>query len=181
MTTWLECREKVEHHSTLIRRQLESQQGTWSLALQQLPHLPQAATLCVKMAKYPSVWSVSFHDLASKYEAVDFQDTLADFIAQWNHPGASLASVRACTHDTLFPFRSVAIFHKIKFIEGQCGDSSASPEITDCIHIQPEQHDMDGRVVPRCFDTALIQDGSCNNEGLHSKCNLLYQTESYHL
>ena len=43
------------------------------------------------MARNPTVKVVSFDNLSVKYGAVDFQDCLADFIAQVNYPGASAA------------------------------------------------------------------------------------------
>ena len=163
MTTWLERREKVEHHASLIQRRLRSQPG--SSAVVQPPGIPQAATLYVKMAKKPSIQSVSFTDLANNYGALYFQDSLADFIAQRNHPNASAASVRACSRDMLFMFRSVAIFHKIKFVKDQpdSSNSKLGHETVDCIHARPEQNDPGGRFIPRRFDTALIRVNSHNN------------------
>jgi hypothetical protein len=38
---------------------------------------------------------VSFEDLSEKYGAVDFQDCLADFIAQLNHPDTSAAALHS--------------------------------------------------------------------------------------
>jgi len=42
---------------------------------------PQLGTRSLKMTLHPSVKSASFDVLASNYGALDFLDTLADFIA----------------------------------------------------------------------------------------------------
>ena len=47
------------------------------------------------MTRNPTVKAVSFDDLAHHYGAIDFQDAIADFIAQFNNPRASGASLRA--------------------------------------------------------------------------------------
>jgi hypothetical protein len=67
------------------------------------------------MAQHATLKSVSFDDLAQRYGAVDFQDSLADFIAQFNNPTASGTSLSTFAADTLIPFRSVPVYHKIKF------------------------------------------------------------------
>ncbi|KAI9437471.1 hypothetical protein H4582DRAFT_1815428 [Lactarius indigo] len=148
MTTWLERCEKVQQRIAFIRRQ----QGT-----------DQPATQCLKMTLHPSTKAASFDDLAMRYGAVEFQDTLADFIAQMNHPDASTANVRALAKDTLIPFCSVPTYHKMKFQSNGC------PEVADMIHVRPEQMDSHGRRIPSRFDTVLICNGSqnstCGNNG----------------
>ena len=67
------------------------------------------------MALHPTLHAVSFDDLAAKYGAVDFQDALADFIARSNHPDVSVAALRDLGANTLIPFRSVPVYHKLKF------------------------------------------------------------------
>ncbi|KAH9166786.1 hypothetical protein EDB89DRAFT_2075512 [Lactarius sanguifluus] len=118
---------------------------------------PQPTTRCIKMALHPSIKVTSFDDLAVKYGAVEFQDALADFIAQMNHPNASAATLRSLAADTLIPFRSVPTYHKIKF------RSNGHPEVVDSIHVWPEQKDSRGRRIPSRFDTALVRDGSQNS------------------
>ncbi|KAH9066109.1 hypothetical protein EDB83DRAFT_2506349 [Lactarius deliciosus] len=70
-------------------------------------------TRYLKMTLHPTVKAVMFDELAAGYGAVDFQDALADFIALINYPA-----------DTLLPFRSVPVFHRIKY-------ASENSEIVD--------------------------------------------------
>jgi hypothetical protein len=155
MTAWVERREKVQQHAALIERHKQPTTAhTEGLACYGKPiGPPQRHAHFVKIAQNPTVKAVSFGTLAEKYGAVEFQDTLADYIAQANHPDASAATVRARAADTLIPFRTVPVFHKIKFTIGD----NASSEIVDAIHIRPEQVDSQGRMIPPRFDTVLVQ------------------------
>ena len=87
------------------------------------------------------------------YGALYFQDALADFIAQLNYAGASTAALRTHAADTLIPFRAVPVFHHIKFTDSESGKA----EIVDAVHIQPEQKDSRGRIIPSRFDTVFVR------------------------
>jgi hypothetical protein len=145
MTTWLGRREKVQDHSAFIKWRQHSEQENVPPSKPIGPPHPCARRL--QMARHPSLKSVSFDDLAHKYGAIDFQDALADFIAQTNHPTTSGAALAALAANTLIPFRSVPVHHKIKFA------NSAGSEIIDTIQIRPEQKDKRGRPIPSRFDT----------------------------
>jgi len=169
MTTWLERREKTHTHAAFIRwRQLSDQEP---------PHnvvpiaLPKAQTRYPKMTKHPTCKAVSFEDLAEQYGAVEFQDALADYIARINHPGASAATLRARASDTLIPFRTVPVFHRIKFTSTCNSDKS---EIVDSVVIRPEQNDTRGRIVPPRFDTVLVH--GAHQDAIHGN-----NGESYHI
>ncbi|KAH9014404.1 hypothetical protein EDB84DRAFT_1277679 [Lactarius hengduanensis] len=155
MTTWLERREKVQQRIAFVRRQQAV--GQENTQIPQPIGPPQPTTRCIKMTLHPSTKVTSFNDLAIKYGAVEFQDALADFIAQMNHPNASAATLRSLAADTLIPFRSVPTYHKIKF------QLNGHPEVVDSIHVRPEQKDSRGRRIPSRFDTTLVRDGSQNS------------------
>jgi len=80
---------------------------------------------------------------------IEFQDALADFIAEVNYPGASPAVLRSHASNALIPFQTVPVFHYIKFM--------AHDTIVDSVHVQPQQTDSHGRIIPSRFDTVLIQ------------------------
>ena len=153
MTTWLERREKVQQHLVVIKQRQEVREESTQIPQPIGP--PQPVARCMKMALHPSSKAVSFDALANSYGAVDFQDTLADFIAQNNHPEASAMTLRGLAADTLIPFRAVPVYHKIKF------HLYGHPDVVDTVHIRPEQQDSRGRRIPSRFDTVLIrQDGT---------------------
>jgi hypothetical protein len=179
MTTWLERREKVHLHSAFIKwRQKTKGNTTRSLTPIGPPH-PGARSL--KMARTATLKAVSFDDLARKYGAIEFQDALADFIAQTNHPTVSGATLSALASDTLIPFRSVAVHHRIKY------SKTDGSEIVDSIQVRPEQMDSRGRKIPSRFDTALVRGRSPSQDGLvHGtdgksfRCKAIFPTSLLH-
>jgi hypothetical protein len=150
MTTWLGRREKIQQHAVLVgSRQELDQQHSPSV---QTIRPPQSTTRSLKMTRHPSVKAVSFDDIHELYGAIQFQDALAEFIACVNYPGISRHALNARASNTLIPFRSVAVFHKVKFIS----NDAESTEIIDAIHVRPEQKDTHGHTIPPRFDTALV-------------------------
>jgi Plavaka transposase len=146
MTTWLERRERVQRHSATIG---------WRQNLgQDVRTRTPIGPLCVraqsiKIAQTPSRKAVPFVEIFWKYGAPLFQDALADFIAGVNNPGVGVRVLRARAANILLPFRTVRVYHNIKFTAGS--------EIVDAIHIRPEQKDSRGRIIPARFDTVLVQ------------------------
>jgi hypothetical protein len=159
MTTWLERREKVQVHSSFIewRRRSQADQASAPTAKRIGPPRPGARSL--KMARHPTRKAVSFDDLAHHYGAIDFQDSIADFIAQFNNPTASGASLRALASNVLIPFRFVHVHHRFKF------SNSDDSEIIDGVHVRPEQKDARGRCIPSRFDTVLVR-GKSSQDGV---------------
>ncbi|KAN0140201.1 hypothetical protein V8E53_002097 [Lactarius tabidus] len=148
MTAWLERLEKVQQHALFVAwRQKAQQEGSQNTEQIGPPKpVPQA----VQMSRNPSLKAVSFNNLAEKYGAFAFQDVLADFIAWINHPEASVTALRALAEDTLLPFRSVPVFHKIKFV------STCDSDIINTVHVQPDQRDTRRCPIPARFDTVLV-------------------------
>jgi hypothetical protein len=155
MTVWLQRREKIQHLSTFINQRQHKHLGL--TRTQRIPEPPRVPTQAIKMALHPTQKSVTFDVLARNYGAVDFQDALGDYLAFSNHPGASTSSLRQRAADTLIPFRSVPVFHKIKFTQHR---RSGQSEISDSAHAHPEVVGARSRVIPARFDTVVVhQDG----------------------
>ncbi|KAH8976821.1 hypothetical protein EDB92DRAFT_2012952 [Lactarius akahatsu] len=153
MTAWLERREKIRIHTAFIEWQQQCY-PTSSSTLMTSTRPPQVGMRYLKMTQHPTVKAVTFDELAASYGAVDFQDALADFIALVNYPGASVATLRTRAADTLLPFRSVPVFHRIKYSSSETSEDS---EIVDSAVIRPEQKDARGCTVPQRFDTVLVR------------------------
>jgi hypothetical protein len=160
MTTWVERREKVQDHYAYLQWRQQTDQASRPTAKPRGP--PRPGARCLKMAQHPTLKMVSFDGLAQRYGAVDFQDALADFIAQFNNPTASGASLSTFAADTLIPFRSVPVHHRIKFTDL---DQS---EIVDSVQVRPEQKDKRGRLIPARFDTVLVR-GKSQDSGISGK------------
>ena len=151
MTKWVERREKVVQHSAFIAKQQGHQSNSPS---QIIIGPPRACPQKVKMARNPEKKLVPFDALARDYGALEFQDMLADFIAQLNHPEATAGGLQIRAHDTHIPFSRVPVFHKIKFVKkGNFNES----DISDVVHVRPEQKDSGGRIIPARFDTVVVQ------------------------
>ena len=112
------------------------------------------------MAQTPSKARVLFDVLARDYGTLDFQDALADFIAQVNCPEASGHALQHHAHNTHIPFIGVPVYHKIKFTK--CNGFEES-RIVDVVHVWLEQKDSHGWIIPGHFDTVLV-----NGRGPHS-------------
>jgi hypothetical protein len=158
MTTWLSRCEKIQEHTAFIKWLQERDQHATPVTPIGPPH---PSTRNLKMAEHPSIKGVSFDDLSKRYGAIDFQDALADFIAHINYPNASAVALHTRAANTLIPFRSVPVFHKIKFTAANTSD------VIDTVLIWPEQKDAYGRVVPPRFDTVLVR-GQQHNR-IHGK------------
>ena len=143
MTTWVNCREKTQNHLLYIKWRQEDQASPQTPIHDDRLHCP----CFLKMVRNPTIKAVSFDDLSVKYSAVDFQDCLVDFIVQVNNPGALVAVLHARAADTLLPFQSVPVFHRIKFSSSNTDDS----KICDSVVVRPKQLDTCGRTVPSHF------------------------------
>jgi len=97
---------------------------------------------------------VPFPDIFWKYNAPLFQDALANFIADVNNSGLRVHALHTRAGNTLLPFRSVCVYHNMKFI---AINDAQKWEIVDAIYVQPEQKDKQGRIIPAQFDTVLVQ------------------------
>ena len=64
-----------------------------------------ACAQSVKMTLHPSAKAVTFNCLKLRYGTPNFQDALADFIAQANYPRARGNTLRKYAENTLIPFR----------------------------------------------------------------------------
>jgi len=112
MTAWLERHERVKwHEAHLARQQLGEQQEAH--ATESLEPL-RIHDGYLKMPRHPTLKSVLFQTLVSKYGAHLFQDALADFIARVNNPGVSTATLRNRSHNTLIPFYAVPVFSQVQ-------------------------------------------------------------------
>ena len=145
MTTWLECREKLQRHTAAIDWRQNNLQNFQTQTLIG-PLRPRAQS--IRMTEDPSKKAVSFLNVSKKYGAASFQDALGDFIASVNNPGVRVHALRTHSANTLLPFRTVRAYHKIKFTTGS--------EIVDAVHVRPERLKC-GRITPARFDTVLIR------------------------
>ncbi|KAI0309505.1 hypothetical protein OF83DRAFT_58301, partial [Amylostereum chailletii] len=160
MTTWLERREKVQHHAAFVE---------WQLAGCPDPDVSVDAAdhARVQMTKHPTLPAVHFDTLSNDYGAVDFADALADFLTQHAHPHLSAAAARTRANNLLIPTSKVPVYHGIKLWNdhglhrpGQVQDTCEK------VHVRPARKDTRGRPVPARFDMVLVKVGSNQSSGI---------------
>ncbi|KAJ3998021.1 hypothetical protein F5050DRAFT_1798690 [Lentinula boryana] len=155
MTRWLERREKIFHHTNYVAWRL-SGGATNSGAQRSLEDLK-----CVyiqKLTQFPTVKAVALLKLqdtgANGYHAIHFQHALKRFLVQYRDPSVPLNQVDDYARFVVLPFRSLPIWHKVKFINlGLYGKKTL-----DSISVHPRHINGDGEVIrPSRFDTALLK------------------------
>ncbi|EPQ54137.1 hypothetical protein GLOTRDRAFT_44196 [Gloeophyllum trabeum ATCC 11539] len=162
MTIWLECREKVSHHTQYV---------AWRLADSplpaQAPKVPiRTNTTHIRMARHPTLKAVPLMRMRKDYGARFFVDAFARFVAQYNHPSFTPTQVEDAAGDVFLPFQTLPVFHMIKFTNEDLLRVGSAVETLDAVHVRPAKSDPRGRPVPARFDTVLVNLGSGKELGL---------------
>lgn len=166
MTLWLQRKEKIYRHEKYI---------FWRLAgsPQQLVPVPPGIQYerHLKMTKHPTKDAVPFSKLETEYGAKFFRDALARYVVKLNDPGLRPANVEDEASHLSFPFRTVPVYHKVKFV-------GSDPSVTlDAVHIKPAGQNKRGQIIPARFDTVLVNDGTGGQAGV--KGSSIFLTSSF--
>ena len=105
------------------------------------------------MTRFPSLKSVSFTKLSEVYGATLFETALIRFIAHFSYPNLTTAHFEEKLHSITLPFRSVPVYHKIRFLNSDLHGSKT----LDAIHAHPKRVGRQGHPLTGRFDTAFIQ------------------------
>jgi hypothetical protein len=162
MAKWLERKEKLFRHEQFIKWQENGSPDSHPQPEWQPPGLELDRRL--HMTKHPSVRAVPVERLVEAYGATYFRAALARFIALANNPDLSRAQLEASLHSIRMPFRSVPVWHRIKFLRED--PASKNTVTADSIHVRPSTTDRRGRTVPGRFDTALVNEGTGGDSGI---------------
>ncbi|KAJ3781293.1 hypothetical protein GGU10DRAFT_397449 [Lentinula aff. detonsa] len=167
MTKWLERHEKVGHHMSYINWK-KSQAATQP----QLPCLGSSHG-----ASEPHTHPLRLHDYNSKsvlitkledsatlgYGAVKFESTLKHYIAQFRDPELTPGEVENMASFLTLPFRSVLVWHKLKFRHEQL----FGKETLDVISANPHRCNLQGQVIQASrYSTPLIRVEKDDGRGL---------------
>ncbi|KAH9932480.1 uncharacterized protein B0H18DRAFT_1115738 [Fomitopsis serialis] len=110
------------------------------------------------LTRYPTHKSLSFSTVETRYGAPRFQTVLKEFIAHFKHPHLSGRDFANFVSVYDLPFRSVSVWHKVKFWNQDPFQRREAPETLDVIHARSAYRDTQGRVVAGRFDTALVNE-----------------------
>ncbi|VDB87450.1 unnamed protein product [Peniophora sp. CBMAI 1063] len=157
MTLWMQRQEQILAHRTYIRWRLEG-----SPPLQDMPRAPtpRAPKLKQRLAKNPSIESMTVHDAARLYGADNFPRKLQEFIVKTKHPLFSDRQVRNLTNNIVFPANTISTFHRLRFwhADAQEREGDLIPELPDAIIARPAYKDTQRRRVQGTFNTALVDE-----------------------
>ncbi|KAI1788267.1 hypothetical protein LXA43DRAFT_894956, partial [Ganoderma leucocontextum] len=181
MTLWLEHREKVLRHDTVIQWHLEQVQSPSpqlpSPPPQPSPILPALSpssrqppyssaghvspTLShIHIAKTPNVAALCFDAAISQYGATFICDALARFVVAYRDPSSTSAEIERQSKGIFFRFATLPTFHKLKFILEDAQHLGIMENTQDAAHAHPARKDKQKRMVPARFDTVLVNDGT---------------------
>ncbi|KAI0765857.1 hypothetical protein BD413DRAFT_606037 [Trametes elegans] len=136
MTLWLERKEKIQRHENPLERQYQR----------------------IQMARHPTVKAVPFSVAMSAYGATYIRDALARFIVSANNPTLSPAQVELACGSIYLNFRTIPVYHKIKFVLQDFEDLGVvHSETHDAIHARPARKNKYHSEIPARFDTVLVR------------------------
>ena len=173
MANWLEHKEKIFRYEQYLSWVYNGS----PISTQQVKWQPPGLELnrCLHMAKHPTVCVVPINWLVRDYGAMYFYAALACFIATTNEPDLMHAQLEANLHGICIPFRSVAVWHRIKYI---CEDPILGRKLTaNSIHVRPSTINYREHTVPGHFDTALVNKGTGGETGVEGEYGTLCMTK----
>ncbi|KAG2352799.1 hypothetical protein BDR07DRAFT_1475000 [Suillus spraguei] len=159
MTTWLEWREKVFHHEKYIQWRLIGNTAC--------PHQPRPPEMTFRrtqtMTKHPTVKAVTTDRVVNEYGATHFNESLARYVAKVTLPANTTVTARQLEDraaDIHIPFRTLPVFHKVKWLSADVRGHDDSPVTVDSVHARPGRSGTfaSDSVAPR-FDTVFVNDG----------------------
>ncbi|KAG1896131.1 uncharacterized protein F5891DRAFT_1193363 [Suillus fuscotomentosus] len=109
------------------------------------------------MTKHPSAKAINIDKLIEDYGATYFREALARYITQLSHtngPCLSSQTLDVLAHDVHLPFRSLPVFHKIKWLSVDTRDHGNTTVTLDSVHARP-QWSSGSSPLARRSDTAL--------------------------
>jgi hypothetical protein len=121
----------------------------------------------LSIAKHPNSRSTTLDSIELDYGAQDFKTALRRYIVIANHGRMASAQLERALWDVRLPFRRLPVWHRLKFL--RLDPATRIEQTADSIHAHPARTDLRDRTIPGRFDTALINDGTGGDAGLHGE------------
>ncbi len=170
MTVWLQRKEKVLQHQSY----LEWRAGIQPATTLQPSSMGSWGTLT--LTKWPTVKAVDLNNIIKDYGATFFYEALRRYIVLLKHTGPPLtrAQLEQRIPYTDIPFKSVPVYHKLKFTSVASSGPSKFHTL-DAIYAQPKKLSRRKALIPARFDTVLLnmKDGGTGT-GLQGMSLLLF-------
>ncbi|KAG1789747.1 uncharacterized protein HD556DRAFT_1520758 [Suillus plorans] len=159
MTCWLERKEKIMRHAKYINWRRAGVKETE-------PYHSRPPDMTFRrlqsVAKHPSAKAISIEKLVEDYGATYFREALARYITQISHANDPIPlrsqTLDALARDVHFPFRTLPVFDKIKWLSVDARGHGDATATLDCVHARPQRSSGSG-LRPRRSDTALVSVG----------------------
>ncbi|KAG1763892.1 hypothetical protein EV702DRAFT_1018819 [Suillus placidus] len=159
MTRWLERKEKILRHDKYVN---------WRLAgdVESEPHHSRPPDMTFRrlqtMPKHPTAKAVTIDRLVDDYGATFFREALARYITQLRHAEdpnpLHERALEILARDIHFPFRTLPVFHKIKWVSVDSRGHGDATVTLDSVHVRPQRRSGSG-LLPRRSDTVLVNLG----------------------
>ena len=121
-------------------------------------------------AKLPNTCSTTLDSIELDYGAHHFKTALCSYIVIANHRRMASVQLERALGDIRLPFRRLPVWHRLKFL--RLDPATGVEQTADSVHAHPARKDLRGRTIPSRFDTALINDGTGGDTGLHGEFKL---------
>ena len=164
MTIWLERKEKVHRHEQYIQWRRDG-----SALIVQKKWSPPGLELdrALSIAKRPNARSTTLDSIELDYGAQHFKTALRRYIVIANNGRMARAQLEHALENIRLPFRRLPVWHRLKFL--RLDPATCVEQTADSVHAHPARRDIRGRTIPGRFDTALINDGTGGDTGLHGE------------
>lgn len=157
MTLWMQRREQILAHTNQIRWRLAGRPSVQDMPRAPLPGAPKLKN---KLAKNPTVESISIEKAEQLYGADNLRRKLTEFIVRTKFPDFSEHQVQQFSNTYLLPFNTIAAFHRLKFWHSDAFEREGDlvQELPDSIIARPAYLDTQRRRVQGTFNTALVDE-----------------------
>lgn len=152
MTTAVVRLEKIRAHSLYVQWRVNGRPVAPSTPAR-IDHKRQH-----HLTRSPTHKSLSFATVEERYGAHGFSAVLKEFLVRQKHPNMAPREVSDFASVYDLPFRSVAVWHKLKFWNQDACRRQNAPETKDALHARPAYRDTQGRLHGGRFDTALVNE-----------------------
>ena len=161
MTAWVIRKEKIHQHTRFLmwRAAGKPPPHRWLLdaGIHKLPSL--------RLPKHPTRKAVTLDDLEDQYGATLIRTALAKFFVKLSHPQWSRHRIDDNANHWDAPFRTVAIYHKVKLHNWDEQGHTGVTGVSDSIHAIPSRKNKRGSTIPGRFDTVIFRDTESTGGG----------------
>ncbi|KAJ6471532.1 hypothetical protein C8R45DRAFT_1055045 [Mycena sanguinolenta] len=104
--------------------------------------------------------------IENDYGATFFRDAFARYAVSFEQPNLTTRQTEVLARDFYTPFQKIAVYHKMKFWNGDPLGRESGLDILDTVHVKPGYQNKQGRQIGGRIDTVLVNDGTGEHTGV---------------